>query len=96
MACVLTVAVVDGGQATIGHVGDSRLYLLRRGEIKKITRDHSPVGSREDAGEISEAEAMSHPRRNEIFRDVGSAPHEPDEEGFIDITRSASSRMRRC
>ena len=87
MACVLTVAVVDGGQATIGHVGDSRLYLLRPGDIKKITRDHSPVGSREDTGEISEAEAMSHPRRNEIFRDVGSAPHEPDEEGFIDITQ---------
>jgi len=87
MACVLTVAVVDNGQATIGHVGDSRLYLLKAGEIKKITRDHSPVGSREDTGEISEAEAMSHPRRNEIFRDVGSAPHEPDEEGFIDITQ---------
>jgi serine/threonine protein phosphatase PrpC len=87
MACVLTVAVVDGAQATIGHVGDSRLYLLRAGEIRKITRDHSPVGAREDAGEISESEAMAHPRRNEIFRDVGSAPHEPDEEGFIDITR---------
>jgi serine/threonine protein phosphatase PrpC len=85
MACVLTVAVLDGAQATIGHVGDSRLYLLGRGEIRKVTRDHSPVGMREDAGEISEAEAMSHPRRNEIFRDVGSAPHEPDEEGFIDI-----------
>jgi PPM family protein phosphatase len=87
MACVLTVAVVDGDQATIGHVGDSRLYLLRQGEIRKITRDHSPIGSREDVGEISESEAMSHPRRNEIFRDVGSAPHEPDEEGFIDVTR---------
>ena len=87
MACVLTVAVVDGDQATIGHVGDSRLYLLQAGEIRKITRDHSPVGAREDAGEISEAEAMSHPRRNEIFRDVGSAPHEPDEEGFIDVTQ---------
>ncbi|HKI01395.1 MAG TPA: protein phosphatase 2C domain-containing protein [Thermoanaerobaculia bacterium] len=86
MACVLTVAVVDGAQATVGHVGDSRLYLLRRGEIRKITRDHSPVGAREDAREISEEEAMSHPRRNEIFRDVGSAPHQPDEEGFIDIT----------
>jgi len=85
MACVLTVAVLDGDQATIGHVGDSRLYLLRRGEIRKVTRDHSPVGMREDAGEISEAEAMSHPRRNEIFRDVGSAPHEPDEAGFVDI-----------
>jgi serine/threonine protein phosphatase PrpC len=87
MACVLTVAVVDGAQATIGHVGDSRLYLLRPGEIRKITRDHSPVGAREDVGEISEAEAMSHPRRNEIFRDVGSGPHEPDEEGFIDVTQ---------
>ncbi|HEX4497858.1 MAG TPA: protein phosphatase 2C domain-containing protein, partial [Thermoanaerobaculia bacterium] len=87
MACVLTVAVVDDGQATLGHVGDSRLYLLRQGEIRKITRDHSPVGAREDVGEISEAEAMSHPRRNEIFRDVGSAPHEPDEEGFIDVTQ---------
>ena len=85
MACVLTVAVLDGTKVTVGHVGDSRLYLLRRGEIRKVTRDHSPVGMREDAGEISEAEAMRHPRRNEIFRDVGSAPHEPDEEGFIDI-----------
>jgi serine/threonine protein phosphatase PrpC len=87
MACVLTVAVVDDGQVTVGHVGDSRLYLLKPGQIKKVTKDHSPVGSREDTGEISEAEAMAHPRRNEIFRDVGSAPHEPDEEGFIDITR---------
>lgn len=89
MACVLTVAVVDGNRATIGHVGDSRLYLLRRGEIRKVTRDHSPVGAREDAKEISEEEAMRHPRRNEIFRDVGSSPHEPDEEGFIDITQIA-------
>ncbi len=85
MACVLTVAVLDGDHATVGHVGDSRLYQLRRGQIRKVTRDHSPVGTREDAGEISEAEAMSHPRRNEIFRDVGSGPHEPDDEGFIDV-----------
>jgi serine/threonine protein phosphatase PrpC len=85
MSCVLTVALLDGDRATIGHVGDSRLYLLRRGEISKVTRDHSPVGTREDAGEISEEEAMHHPRRNEIFRDVGSAPHEPDDQGFVEI-----------
>jgi len=89
MACVLTVAVVDGAQVTIGHVGDSRLYLVKPGQIRKITKDHSPVGAREDVGEISEAEAMSHPRRNEIFRDVGSAPHEPDE-------ASPSIPIRRC
>jgi parallel beta-helix repeat protein len=86
MSCVLTVAMLDGDRATIGHVGDSRLYQLRRGEIRKVTRDHSPVGAREDAGEISESEAMHHPRRNEIFRDVGSAPHEPDDEGFVEIS----------
>ena len=87
MSCVLTVALLDGDHATVGHVGDSRLYLLRRGEIRKITRDHSPVGAREDAGEISEEDAMGHPRRNEIFRDVGSAPHEPDDPGFIEVYR---------
>jgi parallel beta-helix repeat protein len=85
MSCVLTVALLDGDHATIGHVGDSRLYFLRRGEIRKVTRDHSPVGAREDAGELSEDEAMHHPRRNEIFRDVGSAPHEPDDPGFVEI-----------
>jgi serine/threonine protein phosphatase PrpC len=87
MACVLTVAVLDGPEVTIGHVGDSRLYLLRRGEIRKVTHDHSPVGAREDAGELSEADAMRHPRRNEIFRDVGSGPHEPDDPEFIEVQR---------
>jgi len=51
MACVLTVAVIDNGSVTIGHVGDTRLYKLRNHGLEKITRDHSPVGEREDAGE---------------------------------------------
>src|SRR6202044_2721546 len=42
MACVLTVAVLENGSAVVGHVGDSRLYRFRRGEIAKITHDHSP------------------------------------------------------
>ena len=85
MACVLTVALIEDDIATIGHVGDTRLYLLRAGEIAKITHDHSPVGEREDHNEITEDEAMRHPRRNEIFRDVGSAEKNPQESGFIDI-----------
>jgi serine/threonine protein phosphatase PrpC len=85
MACVLTVAVVHDGMATNGHVGDTRLYRLRGGRIQKITRDHSPVGEREDAGDISEQEAMRHPRRNEVYRDVGSDLHSPDDREFIDI-----------
>jgi len=55
MACVLTVAVAENGRVLIGHVGDSRLYKIRPGEIRKITHDHSPVGEREDNREISEA-----------------------------------------
>src|SRR5215831_5838880 len=85
MACVLTLAVLENGSAVVGHVGDSRLYQIRRGEIRKITHDHSPVGEREDAGELEEAEAMRHPRRNEVYRDVGSEEHTPDDPDFIEI-----------
>ena len=87
MACVLTLVVADNGSAVVGHVGDSRLYQIRGGEIRKITHDHSPVGEREDSGELLEAEAMHHPRRNEVFRDVGSEEHAPDDPDFIEILR---------
>jgi serine/threonine protein phosphatase PrpC len=85
MACVLTVAVVGDQMATIGHVGDTRLYKLRGDDIEKVTRDHSPVGEREDSNEISEIDAMRHPRRNEVYRDVGSEPHEQTDPDFIDL-----------
>jgi serine/threonine protein phosphatase PrpC len=85
MACVLTVAVVTGQRAVIGHVGDTRLYKLRSGSMQKITRDHSPVGEREDAGEIAELDAMRHPRRHEVYRDVGSEPHEPGDADFVEV-----------
>jgi serine/threonine protein phosphatase PrpC len=85
MACVLTVAVITGERVAIGHVGDTRLYKLRGGTMKKITPDHSPVGEREDSGELSEADAMRHPRRNEVYRDVGSDLHEPNDPEFADV-----------
>lgn len=89
MACVLTLAVIEGRTVTVGHVGDSRLYRIRGGRMEKITLDHSPVGEREDRGEITESEAMSHPRRNEVYRDVGSEPRQPNDPGFIDIFRTS-------
>jgi PPM family protein phosphatase len=85
MACVLTAAVIEDGQITVGHVGDSRLYRVKRGVIEKMTHDHSPVGEREDSRELSETEAMQHPRRNEVFRDVGSRERTPDAEDFIEV-----------
>ena len=85
MTCVLTLALLTEDQLTIGHVGDSRLYKVTRDGLRKLTHDHSPIGEREDAQEISEAEAMRHPRRSEVFRDVGSAFHEPDDPDFIEL-----------
>jgi serine/threonine protein phosphatase PrpC len=84
MACVVTLAIVTDRVLTIGHVGDSRLYLLRGG-MQKLTHDHSPVGEREDAREMSEIDAMRHPRRNEVFRDVGSGYRDKDDEEFVEV-----------
>ncbi len=85
MACVLTLAVTHDDRVTVGHVGDSRLYLVWNGNLRKLTSDHSPVGEQEDQGGLSEQEAMQHPRRNEVFRDVGSQPREPNDAQFIEI-----------
>src|SRR5688572_14355084 len=89
MTCVLTLALLTEDQLTIGHVGDSRFYKLTRDGLRKLTHDHSPISEREDAQEISEADAMKHPRRSEVFRDVGSAFHEPDDPDFIELVDAA-------
>ncbi len=85
MACVLTLAVIEEDKVTVGHVGDSRLYLIWNGAMRKLTSDHSPVGEREDRGELTEEEAMLHPRRHEVFRDVGSRPRQADAEEFVEV-----------
>ena len=89
MACVLTLALVEAERVTVGHVGDSRLYLIAQGSIRKVTNDHSPVGEEEDAGELTEEQAMDHPRRNEVFRDVGSCARAAAEAGFIEVRECA-------
>lgn len=73
MACVATLALVDttGNKFYYAHVGDTRLYLLRDRSLIKITSDQSFVGFLEDNGRISEEEAMTHPKRNEINKALG-------------------------
>jgi serine/threonine protein phosphatase PrpC len=88
MACVLTLAAVRDDKVLVGHVGDSRLYLVWNGAIRKLTSDHSPVGEQEERGELTESEAMRHPRRHEVFRDVGARPRTAEEE-FVDVKEFA-------
>jgi serine/threonine protein phosphatase PrpC len=92
MTCVVTLAVIADRTLTIGHVGDSRLYKIRPEGIAKLTSDHSPVGEREDAREITEAEAMRHPRRHEVFRDVGGAYRDKDEDEYVDVIAERMDR----
>jgi serine/threonine protein phosphatase PrpC len=92
MACVITLAIVADGRLVVGHVGDTRLYKFRGDGFRKVTRDHSPVGEREDAGELGEVDAMRHPRRNEVFRDVGSIFRDKDEQEFVDIIDEPAER----
>lgn len=86
MCCVLTVAVADvqARKLYYVHVGDTRLYRFRQQQLEKLTHDHSLVGVREDAQQLTEQEAMRHPRRNEILRDVGSAMHRVDDADFLE------------
>jgi serine/threonine protein phosphatase PrpC len=76
MACVLTMTIADveKNKFYYAHVGDTRLYLFRDNSLVKITRDHSFVGFLEDSGRLTEAEAMSHPKRNEINKALGFDP----------------------
>ena len=89
MGCVVTLAIVADGRLTIGHVGDTRLYKIRPENIRKLTRDHSPVGELEDSGELPEPEAMRHPRRHEVFRDIGTVYRDKDEQEFVDVIEEA-------
>jgi serine/threonine protein phosphatase PrpC len=85
MGCVITLAIVSDGRVTIGHVGDTRLYKIRPESVRKLTRDHSPVGELEDTGGLAEPEAMRHPRLHEVFRDVGTIYRDKDEQEFVDV-----------
>ncbi|MGC4235852.1 MAG: protein phosphatase 2C domain-containing protein [Niabella sp.] len=73
MSCVASVGILDAEKELlyVGHVGDSRGYIYRNGELLKITKDHSSVGFKEDSGYLTEEEAMHHPNRNEISKMLG-------------------------
>ena len=67
------ICVIQDGAAYWAHSGDSRLYLLRRGEVLTRTRDHSRVQFLIDQGVISEEEAEHHPERNRVLSCLGGA-----------------------
>ena len=74
MGTTITVALVDeaGGRVTFGHVGDSRAYRVRDGEIEQVTTDHSLVAELVQSGVLTPEEAERHPQRSAITRALGT------------------------
>ncbi|HLX20064.1 MAG TPA: Stp1/IreP family PP2C-type Ser/Thr phosphatase, partial [Gaiellaceae bacterium] len=75
MGTTMTVALFEpAGSVAIGHVGDSRAYLLRDGKLDQLTDDHSLVAELVRRGELSPEEAEVHPQRSVITRALGTDP----------------------
>jgi protein phosphatase len=75
MGTTCTVLVIRGHDAFLGHVGDSRAYLVRNGDIRQLTQDHSLVAQLVRDNQITEEQARVDPRRNVVTRSVGVAEH---------------------
>ena len=110
MGTTVTAAYLDEDSVALAHVGDSRAYLLRDGELTRLTEDHSLVEELLRGGKLTEEEALEHPQRSVITRALGIEPiveidtwTYPLRPGDVVLlcsdgltTCSPSSRSRRC
>src|SRR5829696_6114025 len=85
MGTTCTAAYVGESEVTIAHVGDSRAYLWRDGELRRLTRDHSLVGELVARGKLTEEQAEAHPQRSVITRALG-----PEREVQVDLESFAA------
>jgi serine/threonine protein phosphatase PrpC len=75
MGTTLTSAVLRDDEVSLGHVGDSRAYVLRDGQLKRLTKDHSLVEELRRQGRLTEEQAEEHPQRSIITRALGPEPN---------------------
>ena len=97
MGTTLEICIMYGNKIYIGHIGDSRIYRIRKNIIRRITTDHSYVETLVKDGTITREEAFYHPRKNILMKALGCAENiEPDitVKGFLpeDIILMCSDR----
>jgi PPM family protein phosphatase len=85
MGTTLTAALVQGAQVRLAHVGDSRAYLFRDGELTILTEDHTLVHKMLVEGEITESEAETHPHRSILTRALGVDGSVQVDEGIVEM-----------
>lgn len=74
MGTTVVALMFSGAEVVVGHVGDSRAYLVRDGAIQQLTTDHTLVQDLVDRGQIRADEALSHPQAHILTRAIGSEP----------------------
>jgi serine/threonine protein phosphatase PrpC len=85
MGTTLTAVVLEGDTGHFAHIGDSRAYLLRDGELRQVSEDHSLVGEMVRDGRLTEEEAAVHPHRSILSRALGTEPSARIDEFEIDL-----------
>ena len=78
MGTTFSGMIIVGDKATIAHIGDSRIYRARDGEVKQITSDHTFVQRLVETGRITAEEALVHPRRSVLMRVLGDMEEFPE------------------
>jgi protein phosphatase len=97
MATTLSALFCDGSRAVLGHVGDSRAYLVREGVLSQVSRDHTYVQMLLDGGQLSPDRALEHPWRNVVLRclDANPVTDQPDLD-LVEIDLRAGDRLMLC
>jgi PPM family protein phosphatase len=94
MGTTMTLLNVEDGIATIAHIGDSRAYLLRDGELRQVTEDHTVAAEYVAQGQLSPEEAAAHPQRHMLLRTLGLTRFVNVDEVKIDL--SPGDRILLC
>ena len=93
MGTTVSAIILQGDRVVISHIGDSRIYLLRSGELSQISTDHTFVQRLVDAGRITAEEAMVHPRRSVLMRVLGDVESWPEIDSMVLDTRAGDRWM---
>ena len=94
MGSTVTALMFDGKQLGLAHLGDSRAYRLRDGQLYQLSHDHTFVQSLVDEGRISQEEAFTHPHRNLILRVLDGRPDSDPDLEILDVR--AGDRLMLC
>lgn len=97
MATTLTAVVCDGDRVVLAHLGDSRAYLYRDGEMTQVSRDHTYVQLLVDTGQLRADEAATHPWRNVVLRSLQGAPDvDLGDVDLVELDATVGDRVLLC